>query len=80
MTLDILRLSVTKDLLRAMAKEERALFLALGRAGGDLVKQRLPVGAGGSAGRVLRCGGQGLGRVDFHKRFCKKRGPGPAGV
>lgn len=32
MTLDILRLGVTKDLLRAMAKEERALFLALGHA------------------------------------------------
>lgn len=32
MTLDILRLGVTKDLLRSMAKEERALFLALGHA------------------------------------------------
>jgi hypothetical protein len=31
-TLDILRLDVTKDLLRSMAKEERALFLALGHA------------------------------------------------
>jgi hypothetical protein len=32
MTLDILRLGVTKDLLRSMAKEERSLFLALGHA------------------------------------------------
>jgi hypothetical protein len=32
MTLDILRLGVTKDLLHKMAKEERALFLALGHA------------------------------------------------
>lgn len=32
MTLDILRLCVTKDLLHKMAKEERALFLALGHA------------------------------------------------
>lgn len=32
MTLDVLRLAVTKDLLRSMAKEERALFLALGHA------------------------------------------------
>jgi hypothetical protein len=30
--LDILRLGVTKDLLRSMTKEERALFLALGHA------------------------------------------------
>lgn len=32
MTLDVLRLAVTKDLLRSMAKEERTLFLALGHA------------------------------------------------
>ncbi|NOJ39062.1 hypothetical protein [Bradyrhizobium australiense] len=32
MTLDILRLTVTKDLLRRMQKEERSLFLALGHA------------------------------------------------
>ena len=32
MTLDILRMDVTKDLLRKMAKEERCLFLALGHA------------------------------------------------
>ena len=32
MTLDILRMDVTKELLRKMAKEERALFLALGHA------------------------------------------------
>jgi ABC-type Na+ transport system ATPase subunit NatA len=31
-TLDILRLDITKDLLRKMAKEERCLFLALGHA------------------------------------------------
>jgi hypothetical protein len=31
-TLDILRMDVTKELLRKMAKEERALFLALGHA------------------------------------------------
>jgi hypothetical protein len=31
-TLDILRLGVTKDLLRSTAKEERALFLVLGHA------------------------------------------------
>jgi len=31
-TLDILRMDVTKDLLRKMAKEERCLFLALGHA------------------------------------------------
>jgi hypothetical protein len=31
-TLDILRMDVTKDLLRKMAKEERALFLALGHS------------------------------------------------
>jgi hypothetical protein len=30
--LDILRLDITKDLLRKMAKEERCLFLALGHA------------------------------------------------
>lgn len=30
--LDILRMDVTKDLLRRMAKEERCLFLALGHA------------------------------------------------
>lgn len=30
--LDILRMDVTKDLLRKMAKEERCLFLALGHA------------------------------------------------
>jgi hypothetical protein len=32
MTLDILKLDLNKDLLRKMAKEERALFLALGHA------------------------------------------------
>ena len=32
MTLDILRMDVTKELLRKMEKEERALFLALGHA------------------------------------------------
>jgi hypothetical protein len=32
MTLDILRMDVTKELLHKMAKEERALFLALGHA------------------------------------------------
>jgi hypothetical protein len=32
MTLDILRMDVSKELLRKMAKEERALFLALGHA------------------------------------------------
>jgi hypothetical protein len=32
MTLDILRMDVSKELLRNMAKEERALFLALGHA------------------------------------------------
>jgi hypothetical protein len=31
-TLDILRMDITKDLLRKMAKEERCLFLALGHA------------------------------------------------
>jgi hypothetical protein len=30
--LDILRMDITKDLLRKMAKEERCLFLALGHA------------------------------------------------
>jgi hypothetical protein len=30
--LDILRMDITKDLLRKMAKEERSLFLALGHA------------------------------------------------
>jgi hypothetical protein len=32
LTLDILRMDVTKELLRKMEKEERALFLALGHA------------------------------------------------